>query len=182
MGESDGGVHKHLKSSPETPSDRPGWPDAVRSRSSAATAKAVAVAGAGGAGVWLIAVVTHHRSAAAALGACSAFAVGYVAACVQRYLKVKPAITAAKAKAQSSKIRAETQRSLMLMAAEDPARAQAIERMLVLQNQAALIDEAEKLGEHAVPLAAHLAGQRPGRQPSRNPPGNKGGGTFPRAV
>ena len=182
MGETQGAVHKHTKPSPVTLSDRPGWWNAVRSRASAAAPNGLAVAGVGGAGASLTAVVTHQSSAIAALGVCSAFAVGCIATCVRRYIESKPAITDAKAKAQSRRIRAETQRSLMEKAADDPAKAQAIERMLVLQNHAALIEEAEKIGDNAVPLAAQLNAQRPGRQQGRNPPGNKGGGEFPRAV
>lgn len=187
IGEIEGLVRKHVKL-PFGAQDRRPSLAAVRTRlRSAVTPKAAGFGvSAGGVGASLTAIATHQASTAAIAAVAATVVVGFVTRCVETYFRhgrgnieargkvVKDKIDA-EARAQSRKVRDETQQKLAFMAASDPAKAPTIERLLVLQHLAALADACELTGDDAYAIGTLLANYGRGELPEQNPPADEGG-------
>jgi hypothetical protein len=189
----EGFVHKHLKV-PFGARERRPLLDAARARLRTTMTPRIAGLGvsAGGVGASLTAIATHQASTAAIAAIGATVVVSFIAKCVECFFQHRQGIIQAqgkavvdqieaKARAQSRQVRDETQRALLLKAADEPAKAARIERMLALLNLTALADTCELTGKDAYAIGTLLAQYRPEQMPDENPPGDEGG-EFPRAV
>jgi hypothetical protein len=189
MNTAEGGVHKHTKAPSGTPAHRSGWvdlPARLRSTTSGKIAGyGLPAAGAGGLGAWFTAISTHGVSATALVAIAAMFASMLATHAVTKilatYFEHRKGIIEACEMAARQRIREETIRDLVLKGADDPSRADHVERMVIIRSLADLA-QCELTGDQAATLGRLLTRYLADDRANRKGQDDAGGDELRRAI